>query len=137
MNVMMMHKYRDKETEISIFSLFFSSKKRFFDDGKELVVQIQDKQKELPEDVGDDFSKAESFHRVHAAFERDISSLGKQVRKTKNTPVRPEERRKPWKPLKLFQLGRSLSFIPQVYWFICTGFLSINFIYFYSLFIIK
>lgn len=52
---------------------------RYFDDGKELVAQILDKQKELPEDVGEDFSKAESFHRMHAAFERDITALGKQV----------------------------------------------------------
>lgn len=43
------------------------------------MVQIKEKQNELPEDLGEDFSKAESFHRVHAAFERDISSLGKQV----------------------------------------------------------
>ncbi|XP_061896936.1 spectrin beta chain, erythrocytic isoform X1 [Entelurus aequoreus] len=52
---------------------------KYFDDGKDLVLQIQDKQKELPDDVGEDFSKAESFHRMHAAFERDISALGKQV----------------------------------------------------------
>lgn len=43
------------------------------------MAQIQEKLKELPDDVGEDFSKAESFHRMHAAFERDISSLGKQV----------------------------------------------------------
>lgn len=43
------------------------------------MVQIHEKQKELPEDVGEDFSKAESFHRMHAAFERDITALGKQV----------------------------------------------------------
>lgn len=43
------------------------------------MAQIHDKQKELPDDVGEDFSKAESFHRMHAAFERDISALGKQV----------------------------------------------------------
>ncbi|XP_062862945.1 spectrin beta chain, erythrocytic [Trichomycterus rosablanca] len=52
---------------------------KYFYDGKELVAQIQEKQNELPEDLGEDFSKAESFHRMHAAFERDISSLGKQV----------------------------------------------------------
>ena len=52
---------------------------RYFDDGKELVAQIHEKRKELPEDVGEDFSKAESFHRMHAAFERDITALGKQV----------------------------------------------------------
>lgn len=58
---------------------FFLPLLRYFDDGKELVVQIQEKQKELPDDLGEDFSKAESFHRMHAAFERDISALGKQV----------------------------------------------------------
>lgn len=44
------------------------------------MAQIHDKVKELPDDVGEDFSKAESFHRMHAAFERDITALGKQVR---------------------------------------------------------
>lgn len=57
-----------------------SSSSRYFDDGKELVAQIQEKLKELPDDVGEDFSKAESFHRMHAAFERDITALGRQVR---------------------------------------------------------
>lgn len=48
--------------------------------------QIYEKQTELPEDVGDDFSKAESFHRVHAAFERDITALGKQVQHQQINP---------------------------------------------------
>ncbi|XP_022528640.2 spectrin beta chain, erythrocytic isoform X1 [Astyanax mexicanus] len=61
---------------------------KYFDDGKELVVQIEDKQKELPEDLGEDFSKAESFHRMHAAFERDISTLGKQVKLFQETAAR-------------------------------------------------
>lgn len=43
------------------------------------MAQIHEKLKELPDDVGEDFSKAESFHRMHAAFERDITALGKQV----------------------------------------------------------
>uniref|UniRef100_A0A671YVH8 Spectrin beta chain n=1 Tax=Sparus aurata TaxID=8175 RepID=A0A671YVH8_SPAAU len=61
---------------------------KYFDDGKELVAQIHDKQKELPEDVGEDFSKAESFHRMHAAFERDITALGKQVQLFQETASR-------------------------------------------------
>uniref|UniRef100_A0A3Q3EWJ8 Spectrin beta chain n=1 Tax=Labrus bergylta TaxID=56723 RepID=A0A3Q3EWJ8_9LABR len=61
---------------------------KYFDDGKELVAQIQEKQKELPDDVGEDFSKAESFHRMHAAFERDISALGKQVQQFQETAAR-------------------------------------------------
>ncbi|XP_036006666.1 spectrin beta chain, erythrocytic isoform X2 [Fundulus heteroclitus] len=61
---------------------------KYFDDGKELVTQIHEKQKELPEDVGEDFSKAESFHRMHAAFERDITALGKQVQQFQETALR-------------------------------------------------
>ncbi|XP_076835341.1 spectrin beta chain, erythrocytic isoform X2 [Brachyhypopomus gauderio] len=61
---------------------------KYFCDGKELVVQIQEKQNELPEDLGEDFSKAESFHRMHAAFERDISALGKQVHQFQETATR-------------------------------------------------
>ncbi|KAM3871043.1 spectrin beta chain, erythrocytic [Diretmus argenteus] len=61
---------------------------KYFDDGKELVVQIHEKQNELPDDVGEDFSKAESFHRMHAAFERDITALGKQVQQFQETAAR-------------------------------------------------
>ncbi|KAM9707495.1 spectrin beta chain, erythrocytic isoform 1-T1 [Menidia menidia] len=61
---------------------------KYFDDGKELVAQIHEKQNELPEDVGEDFSKAESFHRMHAAFERDITALGKQVQEFQDTASR-------------------------------------------------
>ncbi|XP_059376697.1 spectrin beta chain, erythrocytic-like [Carassius carassius] len=61
---------------------------KYFDDGKELVTQIEEKKNELPEDLGEDFSKAESFHRMHAAFERAISSLGKQVKQFRETATR-------------------------------------------------
>ncbi|XP_072545677.1 spectrin beta chain, erythrocytic isoform X2 [Salminus brasiliensis] len=61
---------------------------KYFYDGKELVAQIKEKQNELPEDLGEDFSKAESFHRMHAAFERDISTLGKQVQQFQETAAR-------------------------------------------------
>ncbi|XP_041927418.1 spectrin beta chain, erythrocytic isoform X1 [Alosa sapidissima] len=61
---------------------------KYFYDGKELVAQIQEKQNNIPEDVGEDFSKAESFHRMHAAFERDISTLGKQVQQFQETAAR-------------------------------------------------
>ncbi|XP_071771752.2 spectrin beta chain, erythrocytic [Centroberyx gerrardi] len=61
---------------------------KYFDDGKDLVAQIHEKQNELPDDVGEDFSKAESFHRMHAAFERDITALGKQVQQFQDTATR-------------------------------------------------
>lgn len=62
---------------------------RYFDDGKELVSQIQEKLNEIPADLGEDFSKADTFHRMHAAFERDISALGKQVHLNPLLPVWP------------------------------------------------
>uniref|UniRef100_A0A8D3DJ88 Spectrin beta chain n=1 Tax=Scophthalmus maximus TaxID=52904 RepID=A0A8D3DJ88_SCOMX len=68
--------------------LLTASYELYFDDGKELVAQIHEKQNELPDDVGEDFSKAESFHRMHAAFERDISALGKQVQQFQETAAR-------------------------------------------------
>ncbi|XP_052001411.1 spectrin beta chain, erythrocytic-like isoform X2 [Xyrauchen texanus] len=61
---------------------------KYFYDGKELVAHIHEKKNELPDDLGEDFSKAESFHRMHAAFERDISSLGKQVKQFQETATR-------------------------------------------------
>uniref|UniRef100_A0A3P9ALQ2 Spectrin beta chain n=1 Tax=Esox lucius TaxID=8010 RepID=A0A3P9ALQ2_ESOLU len=61
---------------------------KYFEDGKELVSQIHEKQKEIPADLGEDFSKADTFHRMHAAFERDISSLGKQVQQFQETATR-------------------------------------------------
>ncbi|XP_053365355.1 spectrin beta chain, erythrocytic isoform X1 [Clarias gariepinus] len=75
------------DTRTQLLSSFYDLYK-YFCDGKELVVQIKEKQNELPEDLGEDFSKAESFHRVHAAFERDISSLGKQVQEFQDTATR-------------------------------------------------
>ncbi|XP_026085186.1 spectrin beta chain, erythrocytic-like isoform X1 [Carassius auratus] len=61
---------------------------KYFYDGKELVAHIEEKKNELPEDLGEDFSKAESFHRMHAAFERAISALGKQVKQFQETATR-------------------------------------------------
>eukprot|EP00062_Callorhinchus_milii_P004164 gi/632942244/ref/XP_007886307.1/ PREDICTED: spectrin beta chain, erythrocytic isoform X2 [Callorhinchus milii] len=52
---------------------------KFFYDGKELLSLIQDKHKELPEELGRDANTAESFHRMHNTFERDIHALGIQV----------------------------------------------------------
>ncbi|XP_067847419.1 spectrin beta chain, non-erythrocytic 1-like isoform X2 [Heptranchias perlo] len=52
---------------------------KYFYDGKELLSLIQEKHKELPEELGRDANTAESFHRMHNTFERDIHSLGIQV----------------------------------------------------------
>ncbi|XP_062972893.1 spectrin beta chain, erythrocytic isoform X3 [Elgaria multicarinata webbii] len=52
---------------------------KFFYDGGEILGLIKEKHKELPEELGRDVNTAESFHRMHTAFERDIHLLGMQV----------------------------------------------------------
>ncbi|XP_055496760.1 spectrin beta chain, non-erythrocytic 1-like isoform X1 [Leucoraja erinacea] len=52
---------------------------KYFYDGKELLSLIQEKHEELPEELGRDANTAESFHRMHNTFERDIHSLGVKV----------------------------------------------------------
>ncbi|XP_058423092.1 spectrin beta chain, erythrocytic isoform X2 [Diceros bicornis minor] len=52
---------------------------RYFYTGTEILSLIDEKHRELPEDVGLDASTAESFHRVHTAFERELHQLGVQV----------------------------------------------------------
>uniref|UniRef100_A0A671MMD0 Spectrin beta chain n=1 Tax=Sinocyclocheilus anshuiensis TaxID=1608454 RepID=A0A671MMD0_9TELE len=60
---------------------------KYFYDGKELVAQIEEKKNELPEDLGEDFSKAESFHRMHA-FHGFFISLSLQVKQFQETATR-------------------------------------------------
>ncbi|KAK9410404.1 spectrin beta chain erythrocytic [Crotalus adamanteus] len=52
---------------------------KFFYDGSEIQVLIEEKHKELPEELGRDVNTAETFHRMHKAFERDIHLLGVKV----------------------------------------------------------
>ncbi|RXM98217.1 Spectrin beta chain, erythrocytic [Acipenser ruthenus] len=61
---------------------------KYFYDGKELLALLQEKHTQLPADVGGDVSTAESFHRMHAAFERDIHTLGKQVQQFQDSAAR-------------------------------------------------
>ncbi|KAK2104340.1 hypothetical protein P7K49_018196 [Saguinus oedipus] len=58
---------------------------RYFYTGAEILGLIDEKHRELPEDVGLDASTAESFHRVHTAFERELHLLGVQL------PVQQQE----------------------------------------------
>lgn len=51
----------------------------YFYTGTEILGLIEEKHRELPEDVGLDASTAESFHRVHTAFQRELHQLGVQV----------------------------------------------------------
>ncbi|XP_029454757.1 spectrin beta chain, erythrocytic [Rhinatrema bivittatum] len=52
---------------------------KYFYDGTEILGFIQEKHKALPEELGLDANTAESLHRTHTTFERDIHTLGVQV----------------------------------------------------------
>lgn len=52
---------------------------KYFCDSSEILALIQEKQKELPEDLGQDFSTAEAFHHTHTAFDRDLHPLEEKV----------------------------------------------------------
>ncbi|KAM5273598.1 spectrin beta chain, erythrocytic [Ctenodactylus gundi] len=61
---------------------------RYFYTGTEILGLIDEKHRELPEDVGLDASTAESFHRVHTAFERELHLLGVQVQQFQDVATR-------------------------------------------------
>uniref|UniRef100_H0WLF2 Spectrin beta chain n=2 Tax=Otolemur garnettii TaxID=30611 RepID=H0WLF2_OTOGA len=61
---------------------------RYFYTGAEILGLIDEKHRELPEDVGLDASTAESFHRVHTAFERELHLLGVQVQQFQDVATR-------------------------------------------------
>uniref|UniRef100_G1SD01 Spectrin beta chain n=1 Tax=Oryctolagus cuniculus TaxID=9986 RepID=G1SD01_RABIT len=61
---------------------------RYFYTGTEILGLIDEKHRELPADVGLDASSAESFHRVHTAFERELHLLGVQVQQFQDVATR-------------------------------------------------
>ncbi|XP_075048594.1 spectrin beta chain, erythrocytic-like [Mixophyes fleayi] len=66
------------DTRIQLLSASYDLHK-FFYDGTEILSMIEEKRKDLPEELGKDVHTAESLHRVHTAFERDIHFIGSQV----------------------------------------------------------
>ncbi|XP_060133827.1 spectrin beta chain, erythrocytic isoform X2 [Zootoca vivipara] len=75
------------DTRIQLLAASYELHK-FFYDGGEILVLIEEKHKELPEELGRDVNTAESFHRMHTAFERDIHLLGQQVQHFQEVAVR-------------------------------------------------
>uniref|UniRef100_A0A8C8SH16 Spectrin beta chain n=1 Tax=Pelusios castaneus TaxID=367368 RepID=A0A8C8SH16_9SAUR len=61
---------------------------KYFYDGAEMLVLIKEKQQELPAELGEDVGTAESFHRMHTAFERDIRLLEGQVQQFREVAAR-------------------------------------------------
>ncbi|NWU95914.1 SPTB1 protein, partial [Upupa epops] len=61
---------------------------KYFYDGNELLALIAARRQELPQDLGEDTSTVEAFHRMHSAFERDLQLLEAQVRQFRETAAR-------------------------------------------------
>ncbi|XP_018115461.1 spectrin beta chain, non-erythrocytic 1 isoform X2 [Xenopus laevis] len=61
---------------------------RFYQDAKETLGQIQDKQKQLPEETGRDLNTAEAMQRMHTTFEHDIQALSAQVKQVQEDASR-------------------------------------------------
>ncbi|KAJ7307474.1 hypothetical protein JRQ81_009495 [Phrynocephalus forsythii] len=57
---------------------------RFYHDARETLGQIQNKQKQLPDEVGRDLNTAEAMHRMHSAYEHDIQALSTQVKQVQD-----------------------------------------------------
>ncbi|KAM9015366.1 spectrin beta chain, erythrocytic isoform 2-T2 [Ara ararauna] len=61
---------------------------KYFYDGAELLTLIGTRRQELPQDLGEDTSSVEAFHRMHSAFERDLRLLETQVQQFRDTAAR-------------------------------------------------
>uniref|UniRef100_A0A672V0U3 Spectrin beta chain n=1 Tax=Strigops habroptila TaxID=2489341 RepID=A0A672V0U3_STRHB len=61
---------------------------KYFYDGAELLALISSRRQELPQDLGEDTSSVEAFHRMHSAFERDLRLLETQVQQFQDTAAR-------------------------------------------------
>eukprot|EP00061_Rhincodon_typus_P010390 g34637.t1 len=50
----------------------------FYHDARETLDRIQEKEKQLPEEVGRDLKTVERMHRMHTTYEHDIQALSTQ-----------------------------------------------------------
>ncbi|XP_073514564.1 spectrin beta chain, non-erythrocytic 2 isoform X1 [Phyllobates terribilis] len=61
---------------------------RFYQDARETLGQIKDKQKQIPEETGRDLNTAEAMQRMHTTFEHDIQALSAQVKQVQEDAAR-------------------------------------------------
>uniref|UniRef100_H3BGA8 Spectrin beta chain n=1 Tax=Latimeria chalumnae TaxID=7897 RepID=H3BGA8_LATCH len=61
---------------------------RFYHDAKETLEQIQEKQKQLPDEMGRDLNTVETMHRMHTTYEHDIQALSAQVKQVQDDASR-------------------------------------------------
>ncbi|XP_073410266.1 spectrin beta chain, erythrocytic [Dendrobates tinctorius] len=75
------------DTRVQLLSASYDLHKYFYD-GTEILCMIDEKHKELPEELGGDVHTAETLHRVHTDFERSIHFIGSQVQGFQDTATR-------------------------------------------------
>ncbi|XP_044127374.1 LOW QUALITY PROTEIN: spectrin beta chain, erythrocytic-like [Bufo gargarizans] len=75
------------DTRVQLLSASYDLHKYFYD-GTEILSMIDEKHKELPEELGGDVHTAETLHRVHTDFERGIHFIGSQVQGFQQTATR-------------------------------------------------
>ncbi|XP_043916434.1 spectrin beta chain, non-erythrocytic 1-like isoform X2 [Protopterus annectens] len=61
---------------------------RFYHDAKETLGRIQEKQMQLPDEVGRDLNSVETMHRMHTTYEHDIQALSSQVKQIQDDASR-------------------------------------------------
>uniref|UniRef100_A0A8C5SQZ1 Spectrin beta chain n=1 Tax=Laticauda laticaudata TaxID=8630 RepID=A0A8C5SQZ1_LATLA len=61
---------------------------RFYHDARETLSQVQNKQKQLPDEAGRDLNTAEALQRMHTAYEHDIQALSAQVKQVQDDAAR-------------------------------------------------
>ncbi|KAK9391252.1 spectrin beta chain non-erythrocytic 2 [Crotalus adamanteus] len=61
---------------------------RFYHDARETLSQVQNKQKQLPDEAGRDLNTAEAMQRMHTACEHDIQALSAQVKQVQDDAAR-------------------------------------------------
>nr|XP_033811557.1 spectrin beta chain, non-erythrocytic 2 isoform X2 [Geotrypetes seraphini] len=61
---------------------------RLYHDARETLAQIQNKQKQQPDETGRDLNSAEAMQRMHTAYEHDIQALSTQVKQVQDDASR-------------------------------------------------
>ena len=53
---------------------------KYHDDAVETLAQIDEKRRQIPDDLGRDYTSAENFQNKHEIFAQDIKAIGSHVR---------------------------------------------------------
>jgi len=76
------------DTRTQILAASFELHK-FYQDAKEILGRVLDKQQKLPEEAGRDQNTVDALQRMHSTFQHDIQALGTQVGHSSLTGSQP------------------------------------------------